>query len=51
MQLDASFHHGIDSLTFCSRAVDPPLSFLLEPLVPLLFGFRGPFLSHRVFTS
>lgn len=47
MLLDASFHHGIDDLVFCSRVVEPLLSFLREPFVPLLLG---EFLSHRAFT-
>jgi hypothetical protein len=50
MHLDASFHHGIDSFVFCSRAMDPPLSFLRKPFVPLYFGFRVSLLSHLVST-
>jgi hypothetical protein len=38
MLLDASFHHGIDDLVCCSRVVEPLLSFLREPFVPLLLG-------------
>ena len=46
MHLDVSFHHGIDSFVFRSRAFDPPLSLLRKSFVPLLFGFQGSLLSH-----
>ena len=44
--LNTSLHHGIHSCLFGGGGEDPTLGFLLKPLVPLLFRFRGSFLSH-----